>query len=157
MDASSNDDDAWWLDIGASNHMTGSRCKFKEMIESIRGHVKLGDGSTALIEGKGSVLVECHGGELLLTEVYFVPSLSCNVISLGKLSEDGHQIVLDRMFLWIRDMFGKVLLKVKRSPNRLYKVLLKTPGGAGGKSLLGVGGGDGTDVEMASRSSVRKK
>ena len=110
--------DAWWLDSGASNHMTGSRCKFKEMIQSIRGHVKLGDGSTALIEGKGSVLVECHGGELLLTEVYFVPSLTCNVISLGKLSEDGHQIVLDHMFLWIRDMFGKVLLKVKRSPQQ---------------------------------------
>ena len=70
MDASSNDVDAWWLDSGASNHMTGSRLKFKEIDESIRERVKLGGGSTALIEGKGSILVECKSGELLhLTEV----------------------------------------------------------------------------------------
>lgn len=119
--------DAWWLDSGASNHMTGSRCKFKEMDESIRGHVKLGDGSTALIKGKGSVIVECKSGEQLhLTEVYFVPSLPSNIISLGKLSEDGNRVVLDGTFLWVRGRSGKVQMKVKRSPNRLYKVLLKT-------------------------------
>lgn len=88
--------------------------------------MKLGDGSTILIEGKGSVYVECKSGEQLhLTEVYFVPSLSNNIISLGKLSEDGNRIVLDGTFMWIRDNFGKVQMKVKRSSNRLYKVLLK--------------------------------
>lgn len=106
--------DAWWLDSGASNHMTGSRCKFKEMDESIRGHVKLGDGSTALIKGKGSVMVECKSGEQVhLMEVYFVPSLPSNIISLGKLAEDGNRVVLDGTFLWTRGRSGKVQMKIK--------------------------------------------
>ncbi|XBI14374.1 hypothetical protein VPH35_140971 [Triticum aestivum] len=123
--------DAWWLDSGASNHMTGSRCKFKEIDESIRGHVKLGDGSIALIKGKGSVIVECKSGEQLhLTKVYFVPSLPSNIISLGKLAEDGNRVVLDGTFLWVRGRSGKMQMKVKRSPNRLYMVRLKTVVGA---------------------------
>ena len=66
-----------------------------------------------MIEGKGSVRVECKSGEQLhLTEVYFVPSLSSNIISLAKLSEDGNRVVLEGTLMSIRDRFGKVQMKV---------------------------------------------
>ncbi|KAL8113050.1 hypothetical protein AgCh_020395 [Apium graveolens] len=45
----------WYLDNGASNHMTGQKSKFKELDESITGQVRFGDGSTVKIEGKGNV------------------------------------------------------------------------------------------------------
>ncbi|KAK8655861.1 hypothetical protein V6N13_108426 [Hibiscus sabdariffa] len=35
--------DVWYLDNGASNHMTGHREKFQELDESITGKVKFGD------------------------------------------------------------------------------------------------------------------
>lgn len=35
--------------------MTGQREKFRELEENVTGHVKLGDGSTVNIQGKGSV------------------------------------------------------------------------------------------------------
>nr|GEV28458.1 protein kinase-like domain-containing protein [Tanacetum cinerariifolium] len=49
----------WYLDNGASNHMTGVREHFKELDEKVSGKVKLGDGSYIEIKGKGSILLEC--------------------------------------------------------------------------------------------------
>lgn len=50
----------WYLDNGASNHMTGDMAKFCELDEGITGRVKFGDGSMVQIMGKGSILFACH-------------------------------------------------------------------------------------------------
>lgn len=49
--------DLWYLDTGASNHMTGSKDVFTEMDSSVKGSVKFDDGSTVEIKGRGSVLL----------------------------------------------------------------------------------------------------
>lgn len=46
----------WYLDNGASNHISGDRGKFQRLDESITGMVKFGDGSTIDIMGKGLCL-----------------------------------------------------------------------------------------------------
>jgi hypothetical protein len=48
--------DVWYLDNGASNHMTGDRQKFRDMDSTATGKVRFGDGSAVEIEGKGSIL-----------------------------------------------------------------------------------------------------
>ncbi|KAI3724747.1 hypothetical protein L2E82_36535 [Cichorium intybus] len=53
----------WYVDNGASSHMTGQRSKFYELDTSIRGHVKFGDDSVVFIEGKGTVHLQCKNGE----------------------------------------------------------------------------------------------
>lgn len=64
----------WYLDNGASIHMTGLRSKFKELDESVTGKVKFGDGSTVSIQGKGYVIFKCKNREEhVLREVYFIP------------------------------------------------------------------------------------
>lgn len=50
--------DEWYLDNGASNHMTGDRSIFHELDEKISGKVKFGDGSTVEIRGKGLMLLQ---------------------------------------------------------------------------------------------------
>nr|GEZ09345.1 zinc finger, CCHC-type [Tanacetum cinerariifolium] len=120
------DTSLWYLDNGASNHMTGYKDKFRELDRSIQGSVKFGDGSKVRIEGKGSILVKCKNGEHhLLQEVYFIPRLCSNIISLGQLAKGGDQIIMHGSFLWVHDVKGKLLMKVRRSPNRLYKIQLK--------------------------------
>ncbi|KAL8127504.1 hypothetical protein AgCh_014421 [Apium graveolens] len=52
---SNEDSNIWYLDNGASNHMTGLRGKFKELDEGVNGQVMFGDGSTIKIQGSGSV------------------------------------------------------------------------------------------------------
>jgi hypothetical protein len=48
-------DDRWYLDSGASNHMSGDRAAFVELDEHVTGGVKFGDGSTVAIHGCGIV------------------------------------------------------------------------------------------------------
>lgn len=103
--------------------MTGQKGKFCELDEGMTGVVRFGDGSTVQIKGKGSVELHCKNGETrYLREVYYIPSLCNNIISLGQLSEDGNKVVLQDYFLWVRDNHRNLLMKVKRTPNRLYKI-----------------------------------
>ncbi|XP_074347159.1 uncharacterized protein LOC141685989 [Apium graveolens] len=117
----------WYLDNGASNHMTGERSKFKELGEQVTGKVRFGDGSTVDIKGKGSVLFKCKNGEeKLFHEVYFIPTLCNNILSLGQLSEEGNRVVMHGDFPWMYDKEKKLLMKVRRSGNRLYKILIES-------------------------------
>ncbi|KAL8106746.1 hypothetical protein AgCh_023492 [Apium graveolens] len=72
--------DIWYLDNGASNHMTGKLSKFKEMNKQVTGRVKFGDGSTVEIRGKGTVSFQCNNGEeIVLKDVYYIPTLCNNI------------------------------------------------------------------------------
>ncbi|XP_074322818.1 uncharacterized protein LOC141659791 [Apium graveolens] len=116
----------WYLDNGASNHMTRVRSKFAEFDESVTGEVRFGDGSTVTIKGKGSVVLRCQTGEEhVLSEVYFIPSLCNNIISLGQLAEEGCKVVLHGDLLWVNGKDGRLLVKVKHSRNRLYKMIIE--------------------------------
>lgn len=116
----------WYLDNGASNHMTGDRTKFKTLDESVAGEVKFGDGSSVVIKGKGTIAFKCKNGEeKLFQEVYYIPDLCSNIVTLGQMSEEGNRVVLDGEYLWAYDENGVLLMKVKRSSNRLYKIALE--------------------------------
>ena len=117
------EDHTRYLDNGASNHMTGRRDKFEKLDRTARGKVKFGDGSLVEIEGKGSIRIACKNGETrVLNGVYFIPSLRSNIISLGQLSEEGNRVVLNGEYLWVYESCGRLLLQVRRSSNRLYKI-----------------------------------
>jgi hypothetical protein len=110
----------WCLDTGASNHMTGHKSLFSELNLSVGGTVQFGDGSTVDIAGRGNVLLKLSSGHKVLTNVYYVPKLKRNSISLGQLTERGCKIVLEDEFLWGYDRQRQLMMKVERSKNRLY-------------------------------------
>lgn len=92
-DPSSN---VWYLDNCASNHMTGDRHKFKELDHAITGKVRFGDDSTVEIQGRGPILFQGkYGDQWVLSNVYFMPKLRSNLISLGQLTEIVHRVLLD--------------------------------------------------------------
>jgi len=91
------DEGAWVLDTGATNHMTGCRASLADLDESVRGAVRFGDGSTVEICGIGAVTMAGKNQEhRVLTEVYFIPSLRCNIVSLGQLEEAGCRVEIDK-------------------------------------------------------------
>lgn len=108
--------DIWYLDNGASNHMTGEKGKFFKLDESITGMVKFGDGSTVEIMGKGTILFQCkNGDQWALSEVYFIPKLCNNIISLGQMTEEGNEVKMAGDLLRVYDRSDTLLMRVKRS------------------------------------------
>ncbi|KAL8157792.1 hypothetical protein AgCh_002484 [Apium graveolens] len=121
----------WYLDNGTSNHMTGLRSKFKELDERITGQVKFGDGSLVDIKGRGNVVFKCKNGEeIVFRKVYFILTLCSNIISLGQMAENGNKVVLNGDHLWVYDDKKLLLMKVKRSANRLYKIIMESTRGS---------------------------
>lgn len=73
-----------YLNNSAINHMTRSRLQFIEFDESVKVQVKFGGESILQIERNGSIHFLCKNGEQRwLQEVYYIPDLCSNIISLG--------------------------------------------------------------------------
>lgn len=97
----------WYLDNGASNHMTGQKSNFCYLNEQVTGRVRFGDGSTVNIEGKGTITLQYKNGEeRLLKDVYNIPTLYNNITSLGQISEEGNKVVINGKMLCIYVMKG---------------------------------------------------
>lgn len=119
-------DGVWHLNHVASNHMTGVKSFFQKLNENTKGKVKFGDGSCVNIDGKGSILFKAkYGEQKLLTDIYYIPGLKSNILSLGKVTEYGCDVRMRLDYLTLPDPGRRLILNVKRSPNRLYKTNLK--------------------------------
>ena len=79
----------WFLDSGASNHMTSveqhqHKCKLYDGHDSITTM----NGYQLPISGTGTISI----GTLTLPDVYFVPNLAVNLISIGQLIDCGYLV-----------------------------------------------------------------
>lgn len=111
----------WVLDTGASNHMTGTRSSLTQLDETVQGTVRFGDGSRVDIKGIGSMVMQNrHTAHKVLTEVYYIPQLKSNIISLGQPEEKGFKYMGENGRLCVFDPVGTLLIAAPRSGNRLY-------------------------------------
>jgi len=101
--------------------MSGSRAAFADLDTGITGTMRFGDGAVAQIEGSGTVLFACKNGEhRSLLNVYYLPRLTANIISVGQLDEARYQVLVEDGVMQIRDEERRLLTKIHRSPGRLY-------------------------------------
>ena len=77
----------WYLDNGTSNHMTGDMQKFRDLDRAIYGKVRFGNDSTIEIQGRGTIVFQGkYGDQWVLSDVYYIPKLRSNLVSLGQLT-----------------------------------------------------------------------
>lgn len=80
----------WYLDSGASNHMCGRKEYFVNLKEETGGSVSLGDGSKLQVAGRGQIQIYQKDGQVrYISDVYYIPSMKNNILSLGQLLEKG--------------------------------------------------------------------
>lgn len=116
--------DQWYLDSACSNHVTGDKSKFKDLDESFRSQVRLGDDVKLEIEGFGTAQINVGGKTKLIKDVQYAPRLAHNLISLGQLVESGHQVIFDgSQFLIKNKDSGRLLAQASKTSNRMYPIV----------------------------------
>ncbi|KAJ9547861.1 LOW QUALITY PROTEIN: hypothetical protein OSB04_020404 [Centaurea solstitialis] len=114
---------AWFLDSGCSNHMTGNKRWFIELDEQFKHSVKLGNDLKMLVSGKGNIRLEIDGKTQVITEVYYVPELKNNLLSLGQLQEKGLAILIQDRECKIFHSRRGVIMRTRMTTKRMFMVL----------------------------------
>lgn len=78
-------EEVWFRDSGSSNHMIGTKDWLFDYDDAFRESVKIGDDSKMHVIGKGNLKL-CIGGKIqIITNVYYLPRLRNNLLSIGQL------------------------------------------------------------------------
>ena len=82
-DTSGDQENTWYPDIGASNHMSGNGSMFMELNEFVNDNIAFGDDSQVPVKGKGNIFFHAKdGSHQLISNVYYVPNMKSNILSL---------------------------------------------------------------------------
>ncbi|KAL0558905.1 hypothetical protein IC582_003491 [Cucumis melo] len=110
----------WYLDSGCSNHMTGNRNIFVTLDESFQSEVKTGDNTRLQVKGQGDILVKTKKGTKRVTNVFYVPGLKHNLLSIGQLLQQGLKVSFEGDICAIKDQAGVLIAKVKMTANKMF-------------------------------------
>ena len=121
-----NRNDVWFLDSGCSNHMCGEQGMFTNLDTSFLHSVKLGNNNRMRVIGKGNVILVINGVNHVLNEVYHVPELSNNLLSIGQLQENGLAILFKGGFCKIYHPERGLIIETMMSANRMFILLAET-------------------------------
>ncbi|XP_068466675.1 uncharacterized protein [Phaseolus vulgaris] len=76
---------------GCTNHMCGKKELFADLDDSFHTKVKFGDGRFVLVTGKGRILITLKNGDhKYIYDVFYVPDMKSNLLSMGQLAEKGY-------------------------------------------------------------------
>lgn len=88
------DSDVWILDSGCSHHMCPNKDWFTNLEIIDHGTVLLGNDYACDKKGVGAIKLKLHDGIVReLSNVWYVPDLKKNLISLGALEANGFLFV----------------------------------------------------------------
>ncbi|GAU44848.1 hypothetical protein TSUD_112220 [Trifolium subterraneum] len=112
-------DEVWFLDSGCSNHMIGTKEWLYDFDENVRECVKLGDDSRMEIKGKGNLKLCIGGLTQVITDVYYIPGLKNNLLSIGQLQQKNLTILFKQDFCKVYHPEKGLIISTKMSSNRI--------------------------------------
>ncbi|KAG5896038.1 hypothetical protein JTB14_011033 [Gonioctena quinquepunctata] len=92
----------WYLDSGASQHMTFNRSWFKNYEKlNIKEYIVIGDGTRLAVEGRGSISVNIRKKNndtisCTIERVLHVPDLPCSLFSASAVADKGYTIITNK-------------------------------------------------------------
>ncbi|PNX99782.1 copia-type polyprotein [Trifolium pratense] len=112
----------WYIDSGCSNHMTGTKEWFFDFDDKFRESVKLGNDSKMTVMGRGNVKLNMDGKIHVITNVYYLPGLSNNLLSVGQLQQRGLTTVFKNNMCQLFHEEKGLILTTKMTFNKMYIV-----------------------------------
>lgn len=113
-------DDVWFLDSGCSNHMCGDSSLFSEIEEGVKRIVRLGNHTQMKVMGKGSVRLSIQGVSHLVQDVFYVPDLKNNLLSIGQLQEKGLAVLIKENQCKIYHPTKGLIIQSNMTSNRMF-------------------------------------
>lgn len=88
----------WIVDSGASCHISAEKNHFDKLDLSVRGEVMVGNGSHVKAEGRGTCRISFVNKQnelssAVLLDVYYIPTMTGNLLSVKQLSERGFDTI----------------------------------------------------------------
>lgn len=118
-------EEAWFIDSGCSNHMCGNKDMFSEFDQGFRHSVKLGNNSKMNVEGRGNVHLSFNGLKHTVTEVFYVPELKNNLLSVGQLQEKGLAILMQGGKCRIYHPERGLIIETTMATNRMFVLMVE--------------------------------
>ncbi|KAJ7551718.1 hypothetical protein O6H91_06G026000 [Diphasiastrum complanatum] len=109
--------DDWYLDSGASQHMTACKFLCEDLTQANSKYVYFGDSNALEIGGKGSIRLYLRKLTLLENVLYYVPRLTNNLLSVSKFTDQGCKALFDSKQCTILDKHNKEIFSANREGN----------------------------------------
>ena len=119
----SSREDVWFIDSGCSNHMTGNKKWFISLDENFSHAVKLGNNARMQVMGQGSVKLRVQGRTQIVSNVFYVPDLTNNLLSVGQLLEKGLKVVMQKGTCKIFHPMKGLIVHTHMITNRMFVML----------------------------------
>lgn len=124
-----DDSDKWFVDSGASDHMTNRREWFVDYETfDVHSPVRIGDGKHIMAVGKGNINIHTFVDNMwikgYLKNVLYVPDLKVNLFSCGACLDKGITMVTDSQGCKFK--LNNRVIAVGVRENKLFSMLIKT-------------------------------
>lgn len=136
--AMGNGKDGWFVDSGASKHMSNNKEWFTTMSDSAPdSKVIVGDNRSCPVKGVGSIpFITSSGEEKVISGVLYVPDLCKNLLSVSQMNKHKMAVLFDNREVIIKSKeTGQVVAKGIEE-NGLYRLSALLVHGDNGKSKL---------------------
>ena len=120
-------EEAWFLDLGCSNHMCGDLAMFSELDEKFQYLMKLGNNTKMNVMGKRNVKLLLNGVNHVINDVYYILKLRNNLLSIGQLQERGLVILIKAGMCKIFQLDKGLIIQTSMNANRMFILLSQAP------------------------------
>jgi len=114
----------WYLDNGASFHMSGDKNLFSTLEEKdLQIRIKMGDDGKYHVLGEGTVVFQReHGSPLTLSNVMYVPGMKKNLVSIAMLEDKAYDVVFSLGKVFLRHIGTRQTKQIGIRVKNLYKL-----------------------------------
>lgn len=112
--------DDWFLDSGCNNHICSRKEYFVDFNEQFEDNVKLDNNELLVVKAKGNVRLQINNQIQVITEVFYVPDLKNNLLSIGQHQEKGLAVLIKHNSCKTYYHERGVIMKSTMSSNRMF-------------------------------------
>lgn len=122
--SSGTDKDAWYIDSGASGHMSNN-VKYFESMNDFNDHINTAGEEKIAVKGSGLVNLDLNvngkSNAIDVKNVLFVPDLSTNLLSVSEMTSKGNKVIFEGSSCNVFNPKGQLIAKAEIDGG-LYKL-----------------------------------